>query len=533
MATLRSPRPSDSVQASQPKTRGGSLSVLHGGERRKRRIVVAAVFVLLALAAGATLLLSHFSFRRTAVIQDLEDATGATVQVRGFRERYFPHPGCVLEGVTLLQKGRPTSPPLVTVERLTVVGSYLRLLNPYVPVMKAEGMHVIVPPLGSGAFSSQKKSKTVIGQFVTDNAVLEFTRRDPNAPRLKFLLHRFVIHALASGKPMDFESWLSNPEPPGEIRVNGTLGPWNEKDASQTPLKGSYAFDRANLAALGGIAGVLSSSGSFQGTLKQIAVDGSTDTPAFQVKGSHHPTHLRTGFQAYVNATNGDVILRNVSAHFSNTTLQTRGTVRREQPQQGKTATIEFVGREGRIEDLMALFIRDKKSPIAGVVSFGATAMVPPKDGPFLKKVVFEADFGIEAARFTTPEKQDEMERLSERARGKAEKAEDDQVPPDRVLSDLTGHVLLKNGVATFSHLAFTVPGATANMRGTYDLITERVDLHGTLRIATKLSKTTTGLKSFLLKVISPFTKKEKPAAPIPVSITGTWSHPEYHVSVP
>jgi hypothetical protein len=124
------------------------------------------------------------------------------------------------------------------------------------------------------------------------------------------------------------------------------------------------------------------------------------------------------------------------------------------------------------------------------------------------------------------------MERLSERARGKAEKADNEEVSPDRILSDLKGHVRLKNGIARFSNLTFAVPGATARMNGTYDLFSERINLHGTLRMSKPLSKTATGVKSFFLKVIGPFTHKEKPAAPIPVSITGTWDHPEYHVSI-
>ena len=54
--------------------------------------------------------------------------------------------------------------------------------------------------------------------------------------------------------------------------------------------------------------------------------------------------------------------------------------------------------------------------------------------------------------------------------------------------------------MATLSDLRFHVPGASAVLSGTYDLLTHRVDLHGTAKLDEKLSKTATGIKSFLLK---------------------------------
>ena len=44
-----------------------------------------------------------------------------------------------------------------------------------------------------------------------------------------------------------------------------------------------------------------------------------------------------------------------------------------------------------------------------------------------------------------------------------------------------------------------------------------------------KLSKTTSGVKSFLLKALDPLLKKNKKGgAKMPVKITGTYSHPHY-----
>ena len=53
---------------------------------------------------------------------------------------------------------------------------------------------------------------------------------------------------------------------------------------------------------------------------------------------------------------------------------------------------------------------------------------------------------------------------------------------------------MIANGVATFSDSSFQIEGSQANMRGTYNLMTEIVDLHGTLATTGKLASTTSGV---------------------------------------
>jgi len=92
----------------------------------------------------------------------------------------------------------------------------------------------------------------------------------------------------------------------------------------------------------------------------------------------------------------------------------------------------------------------------------------------------------------------------------------------------LRGHVLLRHGIATLSNLSFGVPGALAQMRGTYNLITEKIDLHGTLKTQAEVSKTTHGIKSLMLKVLDPFFKNKPDGYLAPVKITGTYDHPMF-----
>ena len=63
-------------------------------------------------------------------------------------------------------------------------------------------------------------------------------------------------------------------------------------------------------------------------------------------------------------------------------------------------------------------------------------------------------------------------------------------------------------------------------MQGSYSLITEKIDLHGTLKTDAEVSKTTHGIKSLMLKVLDPFFKNKRGGYVAPVKITGTYQHP-------
>ena len=97
------------------------------------------------------------------------------------------------------------------------------------------------------------------------------------------------------------------------------------------------------------------------------------------------------------------------------------------------------------------------------------------------------------------------MDKLSADAQGEhSELAEDNEV-----VSDLKGAVVLEKGVARMPNVTFSVPGATANMAGTYSLLNKRVKFDGKMRMKATLSEATTGAKSVFLKVLDPFFKKK------------------------
>jgi hypothetical protein len=63
-------------------------------------------------------------------------------------------------------------------------------------------------------------------------------------------------------------------------------------------------------------------------------------------------------------------------------------------------------------------------------------------------------------------------------------------------------------------------------------LLTDQINLHGTLQVDNKLSKGSTGVKSVLLKSLEPLLKKNVGEI-VPIKIGGAFSHSSYGLDVP
>ena len=490
--------------------------------RSEHGTIIVLAAVVLGLWFISFVATSKWAFSRNAVAADLAKSTSGDVPFRSFRNLYFPHPGCVAEGITIQRKGSE-NPPLIAIAKLTIKGTTLGIFSKRVSLMQAEGLQVT--PSGAGWPVNVSKSNIVIDRLVANNAALQIVHGDKNRP-LSFSVHHFELENVGGNGPMPFRVEVMNPLPPGEISVSGKLGPWKTEQRDETPISGSYSFWHADLSAIAGVGGLLSSGGKFDGVIRQLHVWGETDTPQFEVLRTGHRFALKTQFDAQVNATNGDVILRGLDAELGDTILRGKGKIVPD-AQHRRSTTLDFATQDGRIEDILYPFVKASRSPLNGVTNCRGYVILPGGKEPFLRKVALEANFRIEKARLSNPRKQEELSKASERARGNRS-----DNGSTNVLSNLKGHVALKNGVATFSQFSFAVPGARASMHGTYNLVNERINLHGAVRLQAKISDTSTGIKSFLLRAISTFIKRNKPQVPLPIEITGTFDHPRYSVSI-
>ena len=87
------------------------------------------------------------------------------------------------------------------------------------------------------------------------------------------------------------------------------------------------------------------------------------------------------------------------------------------------------------------------------------------------------------------------------------------------------GRCRFEDGIASSQHVTFQIPGAQADLSGTFNFHNKVVHLVGNLRMDTDISHTTTGFKSFLLKPLAPFFKKKNAGALVPIAVTGEPGH--------
>src|SRR5271157_2487812 len=521
-------------ESSTISTRSGAGEVHPAGQwwaPRRLWLIIGASLIVIAVIV-VIVLACNWPYTQQAVAKALRDRFARTVQIRSFRKTYFP-PGCVAEGVSFLHRKRKDLPALITVQTLIIRGSYNGLFRKRVDEVQVKGLHVLIPPPGPSGqppnvmplTTSTTGASVTIGEITTDGALLEFMPRQPDQEPFKLYVHRLTLDNVGDNGVIPYHAALSNTEPPGEIRSEGRIGPWNEDDPGSTPVTGSYTYEHANLAVFEGISGTLSSQGKFSGTLGHIDANGEIDVPDFRVSGSSHTVHLISKFQAVVDGTNGDTYLQKVDSHFQRTTLTSNGSVLGHSGQHGKTVRLEMAVNVGRIEDLLFLFTDADRPSMTGSINLRVKVQVPPGPPGFLRKLDLAGTCGIGSGRFTNPKVQQPVNVLTLSAGGenKEQQAED----PETVLSQLSGQVSAKDGVATLSNVSFSAPGTRAQLQGTYNLVEGKVDLHGILYTQGKLSDTTSGFKALVLKAVGPFLK-QKSVTVVPFSITGTSSNPSF-----
>jgi hypothetical protein len=470
----------------------------------------------LALAVDAVILARNWPFTQAKMAESLGRATGSRVRFGEFDQTFFPTPGCVARTVSV---ERGSAPPLATAEELKVEGSWgaLLTLQRYVSALRLRGLHIKLPDQMPPREPQDESngSETVVGEITGHGTVLE------TGKRLEF--PKLLLRNVSKQEEIKYDVEAKIPTPSGVAKLSGAFGPWRSQD---TPVSGTFLVVDADLSTVGDLKGLVRAEGKFRGPLARIDVQGATDSPSFQVK--RHSVHLKTQFRALVNGLNGDVALQQVDARFLNTALIASGTIAGEK---GKTATIDFIGDRARIQDVLLLFTSGDSPALNGPVTLRARAVLPPGEGKFLRKLRFDATFGIEDARFTKAKTQAKVNELSARSRG--QDTGEDEPTPTSVVSDLKGSVRMRDGVAHLSGVSFAVPGAQAMGAGQYNLLTKRVDLHGKIRMDATVSEASGGgLKSILLKPFNALFKGKKADAVLPVSVTGYYPRPKFGVSL-
>src|SRR4029077_3754603 len=182
-----------------------------------------------------------------------------------------------------------------------------------------------------------------------------------------------------------------------------------------------------------------------------------------------------------------------------------------------------------RIEDLLLLAMKESPS-ITGPIRLKTKFILVPGPKQIPERLNLNGSFDLDSLHFTSGAVQQKVDNLSKRSEGKPNEVVNpaEATRTDDVASAMKGNFRVENGILTLTGLNYRVPGADVRLAGTYALEPETLDLSGTVKIQAKLSQTTTGFKSFLLKFADPIFSKGGKGAILPIRITGSVQHPHY-----
>ena len=498
-------------------------------------LILAAVVGGLALAAFALLFAMRGTIRgmiRSETEAYLRLRFHSELEFKDFEVSLKPGVHVVITGVVLRHNGRTDVPPLIEIAKVSFSANISGLLANKVTVSSVhlDGLQIRTPPRQTGGpplihgtdLDLTKKFPIVIGEIIADDAVIVPLPKNPALTAHPFYIHHLHMKNFRFDQPADFHAILTNPKPRGEIDCVGKFGPWDAEEPSRTPVEAKFDFEHADLSTLKGLSGFLSSKGKFKGPLDYLEVEGETDTPDFALRTASHPVPLHTVYSAIVDGTNGDVILNKVTATFLHTTIVTQGEVIDLSTHKGRTINLDAVSDKGRVEDLLRLTVKTDKPVMTGYERLKTKIYIPERDEDLIDRMSLDGQFAIGDIRFTNNEIQDRIDTLSHKAQGKPELgAEGTQ------LSELRGTFTMAGSSVKFSNLTFGVEGASIALAGTYGVDNGQLDFRGKLRMDAKISQTVTGKKSFFLKAVDPFFRKNG-VTEIPVKITGTKDAPKY-----
>jgi hypothetical protein len=491
--------------------------------RNKVLVATASLIIILIVGWGVSApLLSRIA--RARIISALEENFASRLDVKTLDVSVFPRVAVLGEGLTFHLRDRPEVPPLFTIRKFTVRANILGLLARHVSSVKLEGLDIHIPPREEKPQQHNEKNppRVVIDEIVADGTMLTTLPKDSWKEPLRFDIQQLRLSGGGPADAMKFDAVLMNAKPPGEIRSSGTFGPWDREEPGGTPVSGKYTFRNADLSVFKGIAGKLSSDGDYHGSLGHIEVAGTTVVPDFRLVIAGNPVQLTTQFKAVVDGTDGNTYLQPVRGQFGHTSLKAQGSIEGKQGVRGKTVSLDVVVDAGRIEDMLLLAMKGKPM-LRGAIRFHTVLVIPPGDVDVAEKIGLDGAFTMDSAHFSELNVQEKVNELSHRGEGKPE--ESDQDP---VASNFKGQFKVSKGIITLSSLSFAVPGVTVDLNGTYGLLNSEMDFRGTARLVAKISQTTTGWKSVLLKAVDPIFKRKNVGAEIPLRIRGTPDKPSF-----
>jgi hypothetical protein len=431
------------------------------------------------------------------------------------------------ENVSMRFGGDKSRPPLFAIKKLFFTVDLEVLVAPKKSVnfVSIDGMEINIPPKDERANlrdDDQSKSAINFQNVQIKNAILVLLPQDRSKPPLRFQIARLHLQSVGSNSATRYDADLTIPKPPGTVKSSGDFGPWNASTPGDSPLKGDYTFDNADLGIFAGIAGTLSSKGTFDGSLDNVNVRGNAYVPNFELKMVGTPMPLSTNFDAMVDGSNGNTVLQPVRATLGHTNFTTDGAVIKNDQYTKRSINLQVAMPNGDMRDLLRLAMKGPPF-MEGFIKMKSSIDIPPLESTVKQKLRLDGTFDVHGAKFLKSTIQDQVDQLSRRGQGQPKNE-----AIDEVVSSMQGAFHLEDQVMTFQSLAFEVPGADVSVAGKYDMLPDVLDFHGALKLNAHISQTVTGWKRWLLKPADPFFAKNGAGTFLRIKIDGSAHQPRF-----
>ncbi len=536
-------------------------------KRRKRGwlkwAAAAVLFVLLFLGVAVTVAIHRAEpMLRSAIVEELEEHFHARVELDGFhislRNGLWAEgkglriwPPANVAGVSVAgANGAAVQKPIIQLDefRFHTPLRYKPGQPIRIAVVQLTGLEVDIPakphfrhagaesPADPPSGSRSSMLHFEIDSMDCKNAHLTIETGKPGKQALEFAIARVKMSHVSVANSIDFDAELTNPRPAGAIVTSGSVGPWVVEDPGETPVAGSYRFENADLASFKGIAGILNSTGKYQGVLRSLQVEGQTSTPDFRLTSFGTAMPLETDFRATVDGTNGDTWLQPVRATLGQSQFTAEGKIVGVPPVTMPNGTTQPGGHEialnvdvnsGRAEDFLRLVSKSGTPILTGELTLKTTLEIPPEAGPVEEKIKLNGSFLLEDAAFTSEKIQNDVGQLSMRGRGQPRDARN---AGDQVRSAIESNLAMADGVVTLPNLKYTVPGAKIELKGTYRIDGGALNFSGTVQTEATVSQMVGGWKGILLKPADGLFKKNGAGTEVPIHIDGTEHDPMFGV---
>ena len=532
-----------------------------GRKRRWLKWAAAAVLLAFVLVGVAISVLLHRAepILRAAIVEKLEEHFHARVELDSFHVS-------LINGLWAEGKGLRIWPPADVADANSAgEGKPLIRLDEFrfhaplryklgepikISVVQLVGLNVDVPPKPRSGHADTESSGTVpetshesMLRFEVDSmeckgAHLTIETSKPGKLPLEFAIAHVKLSHVSLGGSMQFDAQLTNPRPAGTIVTSGSMGPWVVEDPGATPLDGNYRFEHGDLSVFKGIAGTLNSTGTYQGILRNLDVNGETNTPDFRLTHFGTAMPLETTFHATVDGTNGDTWLKPVRATLGQSHFTAEGKVVGVPLVTSPNGTTQPGGHEialnvivdgGRAEDFLRLVSKSGTPILTGELTLKTTLEIPPGAEPVQEKMKLNGSFLIEDAAFTSANIQNEVGELSMRGQGQPKDAKDAGA---EVRSAIESNLTMAGGVVTLPNLKYTVPGAEIDLKGTYGVDGGTLDFKGTARTEATVSQMVGGWKGILLKPADKLFRKDGAGTEVPIHIDGTEQDPRFGIDL-